>query len=166
MKGSNAQPGPLKEQGLSEYQRRASWLRISPSPHWRQGGRWAAARASRQGAILAPEMASSTKLWAGSQLLTMSSWDPGRLTSARSVTGWHQLPRGDTRHTWDGTLMAHLGNSAAGSGEVIKMHGQPGRVRLPSTWSPELLGPRKGTKRRPNRVCALAEYLRTWTWVA
>ena len=28
----------------------------------------------------------------------------------------------------------------------------------PSTWSPELLGPWKGTKRRPNRVCTFEEY--------
>ena len=31
----------------------------------------------------------------------------------------------------------------------------------PNTWSPELLGPGKGTKRRPNGVCAFEEYLST-----
>ena len=36
-------------------------------------GKWATARARRQGANLAPETASSTKLRAGSQLLTESS---------------------------------------------------------------------------------------------
>ena len=36
-----------------------------------------------------------------------------------------------------------------------------GRLRLPSTWSLELLGPGKGTKRRPNQVCAFVEYPRT-----
>ena len=30
--------------------------------------------------------------------------------------------------------------------EVIKIHGPPGTVHLPRTWSPELLGPGKGTK--------------------
>ena len=78
-------------------------------PNQRQRGRQATARARRWGAISAPEMASSTKLWACSQLLTMSSWDPGQLTSARSVTARDQLPRGDTRHTWNGALMTHLG---------------------------------------------------------
>ena len=97
-----------QNKGLSEYQRRASWRQTSPSPHQRQGGRRATARARRQGVISAPETASSTKLWAGSQFLTMSSWDPGRLTSVRSVTGRDQLPRGETRHTWDGALMAYL----------------------------------------------------------
>ena len=52
--------------GLSEYQRRTSWLRTGPLPHWRQRSRRAIARAGRQRAILAPEMGSSTKLWAGS----------------------------------------------------------------------------------------------------
>ena len=40
-----------------------------------------------------------------------------------------------------------------------KMH--LGRVRSPSTWSVELLGPGKGKKLRPNRVCAFVDYLRT-----
>ena len=42
-----------------------------------------------------------------------------------------------------------------------KTHHPPGRVRSPSTWSPELLRPMNGTKHRPNRVCAFVEYLRT-----
>ena len=40
-------------------------------------------------------LASSTKLWAGSQLLTTFPWDPGWLISARRVTVWDELPRGD-----------------------------------------------------------------------
>ena len=32
------------------------------------------------------------------------------------------------------------------------------RPRSPNTWSPELLRPGKGTKHRPNRVCASEEY--------
>ena len=42
-----------------------------------------------------------------------------------------------------------------------KMHCQAGRVHSPSTWSPEPPGPGKGTKRRPNQVCAFVEYSRT-----
>ena len=34
----------------------------------------------------------------------------------------------------------------------------------PNTRSPELLGPGKGTKHRPNRVCTFEEYPSTWTW--
>ena len=112
-------------------------------------------RAGRQGAISAPEMAFSTKLWAGSQLLTTSSWDPGWLTSARRVAAWDQLSTGDTRHTWDGALTAHPGNRAAKNRKVNKMHSPPGTVHSPSTWSPTLLEPGKSTKRRPNWVCAL-----------
>ena len=137
----------------------------------RQRSMRATARAWRQGAapISAPETqrsASSTKLWAGSQLLTMSSWDFGWLTSARRVTAWYQLPRGHIWRTWDDALTAHPGNQAARAGEVIKMYSLPGIVHSPSTWSPELLRPGKGTKCTPNWVCALAEYLRTWTWAA
>ena len=32
---------------------------------------------------------------------------------------------------------------------------------MPNTWSPELLGPGKGTKRRPKQVCASEEYQET-----
>ena len=35
------------------------------------------------------------------------------------------------------------------------MHGPPGTVHSPRPWSSELLGPGEGTKRMPNRVCAL-----------
>ena len=55
---------------------------------------------SWKGAISAPETASSTKLRAGSQLLTESSWDPGRLTSARRVgAARDQFPRGEVTQT-------------------------------------------------------------------
>jgi len=89
-----------QNKGLSEYQRRASWLWTGPSPPGgREAGRLVTARAGRQGtvAISAPEMASSTKMWAGSQLLTTSSWDPGWLTSTGNAAAWDQLSRG---HIW------------------------------------------------------------------
>ena len=37
------------------------------------------------------------------------------------------------------------------------------QLRLPNTSSPELLGPGKGTKCRPNRVCTSEDYLSAWT---
>ena len=86
-----------QNKGLNEYQRRASWLQNSPFPVG--GRRQVGDSQSWKGAILAPEMASSTKLQAGSQLITKSSWDPGRLTSAWRVVARDQLPRRDTRHT-------------------------------------------------------------------
>ena len=75
-------------------------------------------------------------------------------------------PRRDTRHTWEGCTHCHPGNPAAGTGEVIRCTLYLGRLCSPSAWSPELLGPGKDTKRRPNRVCAFVEYPRTWTWLA
>ena len=80
---------------------------------------------SQWGAISAPEIPSSTKLRAGSQLLTKSSWDPRWLTSARRVAARGQLPRGDTQHTWDSVPTAHPGNWVVG----------PGRWEdLPPSW--------------------------------
>ena len=38
-------------------------------------------------------------------------------------------------------------------GDVIRLTAHLGRVHSPSTWSPELLEPGKGTKPRPNRLC-------------
>ena len=48
------------------------------------------------------------------------------------------------------------------------MNAQPylRRVRSPSTWSPELLGPGKGTKCRPSLACAFEEYPSARTWAA
>ena len=133
---------------LSKYQRRASQLCTGPFLHWSHSSRRVTAKARRQeaAAILAPEMASSTNLWAGSQLLTMSSWNPGWLTSTKRVTAWDQLPRGDTCHTGDSALVEHMGYRSAGTGLVIKMHGPPWTVHSPSTWSSDLLGPGKETK--------------------
>ena len=85
---------------------------------------------------------------------------------SRRVTAWDQLPRGDAQHTWDRAFVVHLGNPVARTEEVIKTHSPPGTVHSPSAWSPELFGARKGTKRLPNWVYALMEYLRTWTWDA
>ena len=135
-------------------------------PCRRQRGRHVTARAEGKRQSRVQRLASSSKLWSGSQLLTMSSWGSGQLTSTRRVPAWVQLPRGDTQHIWDGALAVHLESQAVGAGEVIKMHGPPGTVCSPSTRLPELLGLGKGTKQTPNRICALEEYLRTWTWAA
>ena len=50
----------------------------------------------------------------------------------------------------------HPENQAAGKGKVIRQ-----QLHSPSPWSPELLRPGKGTKRRPTQVCAFVEYRRT-----
>ena len=58
-------------------------------------------------------------------------------------------------------LLLHTQETMAGMGEVIRCTTYLGSVHWPSTWSPALLGLGKGTKRRPNRVCAFMEYPRT-----
>ena len=58
-------------------------------------------------------------------------------------------------------LAVHPGNQGTRTREEIKMNSPHGTVHSLKTWSPELLGPGKGTKSMPNRVCAFVEYLRT-----
>ena len=114
-------------------------------------GRCGTARGGRQGtsAVLALENSSPIKLWAGYQLLTMSSWDPGWFISAQSVRAWDQVPWGDA---WPM---------------------QP----LQRIWEPEQLGPGKCTRCMvypglfpcwtPGRDCSLAVHLEawpSWTW--
>ena len=98
-------------------------------------------------------MSSSTKLQAGAQLLTKSSWDPGWLTSARRATVRDQLPRGDTQHTWDDAPTAYPRNQVAGTGEVIRRTPHLGRVCSPSTWLPELIAPGKGKTQAQPSLC-------------
>ena len=62
--------------------------------------------------------------------------------------------------------MAHLRQRSCGTPRKLsgwdwggdKAHHTPGIVHSPSTWLPELPGPEKGTKCRPNQVCAFVEY--------
>ena len=130
-----------------------------PIPHWRQGGRRGQPLLER--GKLGPRESSSTKLQAGTQSLTKTPWDSGWLTSARRVAARDQLPRRDIWHTGDGRTRCHPGHRAAGTREGIRRTPYLGRQHSPSTWLPELLGPGKGTKRRPNRVCPFVDYLRT-----
>ena len=83
------------------------------------------------------------------------------MTSAERVAARDQVPRRDTGYTVDECTRYHLVIQVAGTGEVIRRTCHLRRVRLPSNWSPELLGPGKGTKCRPNRVCTFVEYPRT-----
>ena len=100
-KSSNLRRCPARSQhkGLREYQRRASRLQTGPAHPSPETGRQAAnSQSQRERGKLAPELASSTKLRAGSLLLSKSSWDPGRLPSGGRVAARDHVPRGDTRH--------------------------------------------------------------------
>ena len=91
-------------------------------------------------------------------LLTKTSWDSGWSTSAGRVAARDQLPRRDTRHTWECAPVVHPENRAAGTGEAISCRDHtcqtPGHlsgsdlgraqnavptesVPLRSTWVPE-----------------------------
>ena len=142
-----------QNKGLREHQRKASRLHTGPSPT--TGG--------REAGEPQPELE-------GKGQSQPQRWHPPEPVSRPSVANhvflgsWtvdihqegHSLRSApQRRHT------AHLrwcspgwvwgvGNRAAGTGEVINMHSPPGTVHSPSTWSLELLGPGKGTRRRPN----------------
>ena len=121
MKSSNlrhCQPAHITKDWAKTRGELAGCRLAHPLPEAR--GRRATARAGKGQS--ASEIASFTKLRAGSQLLTKSSWDPGWLTFTRTVTARDQLPRGDTWHTWDGAPAAHPGNWAAGKGGGDNMH--------------------------------------------
>ena len=118
-----------------------------------------------EGAIEAPERHPIPNCKQTS-LLTKTSWDSRWSTSAGRVTAGDQLPRIDTQHTWEGAPIVHPENQVVGKGEGTSCILNWGQLHVPSTWSPELLGPGTGAKRRPNQVCAFVEYLKTWTWVA
>ena len=76
--------------------------------------------------------------------------------------GHSQRSAPQKRHTADlnGTPTVYPRNQAAGKGEAIRCTA-PRRLCWPSTQSPELLGPGKGTKCRPNQVCTFMEYPKT-----
>ena len=92
-------------------------------------------------------------------------WDPGWLTSARSFAARDQHPKRDTAHLRQCSHCAPR-KPSGWDGEGDKTHRPPGECALAKHLVPELLGPGKGTKRRPDRVCVFVEYPRTRTWVA
>ena len=90
-------------------------------------------------------------------LLTKTSWDSRRLTS----TGRISSPE-ETHSTPEKVCPLYTQKTewlGWGRGEVSDLNW--GQLRMPSTWSPELLEPGTGAKHRPNQVCAFVEYPRT-----
>ena len=121
--------GHSQNKGLTEYKRRARQLPTGPLPTGgREAGGWQP-EPEGKGQTRPQRQHPCIKLWAGSQLLIKSSWDPGWLTSTRRVAARDQLPRGDTRYTWDSAPTVHPGNWTAGTREVIS-HTAPGESVL------------------------------------
>ena len=136
-----ALPDCSQNKGLSKYQRRASQLWTGPSP-----------TRGREAGELQPELEKGnlsprnilhqtvSRLPVANQVF-LGSW-----TVDIHQEGHRQRLAPQRRH------MAHLRwhSRVAGTREVIRCTAQLGRVCWPSTWSARLLGPGKGTKRRPN----------------
>ena len=78
-------------------------------------------------AILAPETAFPTKLWAGCQSITTSSLDPGQFTLAGSVTVWDQLP--EEKHSTPGIVPFSCNREIGqlGLGRCIRCMAHPGQ---------------------------------------
>ena len=140
-----------QNEGLSEYQGRASRLCTGPSPHHqRQRDRVATARAGSQGAILAPGASILHETVSRVPVVNhifLGSWMVDICREGHSLKSAPQR-----RH------MAHLrwcfhsasGKLSSWTREVIKMHCPPGTVHSPSTRSPELLRTGKSTGCTPN----------------
>ena len=146
--------------GLSEYQRRASQLWTAPSP---SGGREVGRRQpeperDKLGPRDSIPYQNVSRLPVANQVF-LGSWTVYIHREGRSQRSAPQ--RRHTAHLRQRSC-CHPGDRTAGVREVIRRT-VPGESALPSTWSPELLRPGKGTKRRSNRVCAFVEYPRTST---
>ena len=137
-----------QNKGLS----RASQLLTGPSPAGDRQAREARARGGNH----SPREASSAKLQAGS----VANQDfLGFWTVDIRQEGRSQRSAPQKRHT------AHLRRCTSCTPRKLSGRGGGGhksqQPRLPSTWSPELLEPGKGTKHMPNQVCTCVEYPRT-----
>ena len=106
-----------QNKGLSEYQRRASQLQTGPSPHQRQVGD---SQNQKARGNLGPRDDILHQTVSGLPVANQVFLESGCLTSARRVAVRDQLNRGDTWHTWDGTLSVHPENRGTGTREVIR----------------------------------------------
>ena len=163
MKSSNLRHSMACSQtkGLSKHQRRASQLHTGPSP---TRGREAGGRQPElegKGLLQSQpqRQASSTKLsrFPVASHIFLGSWMVDIFQEGHSLRSAPQR-----RHR------AHLrGHARSSPGKLSsrewggKTHHPPGTVRSSNTWPPEPLVPGKDTKHTSNRVCALAENLRT-----
>ena len=146
-----------QNKGLSKYQRRASWLRTSPSS---AGGREAGGRQPEQargdiGPRVSDRYQTASRLPAANQ----GFWGFRRVDfrrEGRSQT--HGTP--EAAHALRTREAARLGRGGD------RTHSPPGETALAAHLAAWVLGPGKGTKRRPDRVRAFAESPRTWTWAA
>ena len=129
-------------------------------PHWRQRGRQTTTRARSIGAILAPEMASSTKL---SRLPVANHVCLGSWMADICLEGHSLRSASQRRHTAYLRLypLTHPGDRVARTREVHKLHSPPGQCvyQAPSRLSSLDLG--RAQNAQPIWVCAHVEHPRT-----
>ena len=150
---------PVKNPNLRHHQAssqnkglsRASRLRTSPSPAQDMQARAARGRRGNPD----PREASSTKLQAGfiANQDFLGFWMVDIRQQGRSQK---QLPRRDTRHTWEGETVVHPENQVAGMGEVISRSLQLGATVLAKhlvTWAARTWDGHKTQAQASPRVC-------------
>ena len=146
-----------QNKGLSKYQRRASWLQTIPSlleTGWQAGA--ARAKQGQYWAQVGILYQTASRHPVANQYF-LGFWMVGICREGHSQ-----------RSAPKKRCMAHLRQAcplpprkpSGWDRGGDKIHSPSGETTT-STWSPELLGPGKGTKHRPNRVHAFVEYLRT-----
>ena len=130
-----------------------------PIPHWRQGGRrWAARAGKRQTRPQRGILYQAASRHPVANQTPLGFWMVDFCQEGRS-----QRSAPQKRHMahWRRVHPLPPRKPSGWTREVVRCTPHLGRQRSPSTWSPELLGPGKGKKRRPNRVCPFVDYLRT-----
>ena len=150
MKSPNHRQARSQNKGLS----RASWLWTQPIPCRRQAGEGSQ---SRKGAIVAPGRHPTPNCKQPS-LITKTSWDSGRSTSTGRVAARDQLPRRDTRHTWEGAPVVHPENQVAGTGERISRNLQlraTTRIKDLATWVARTWDGRKMQAQQSLHLCGV-----------
>ena len=144
-----------QNKALSEYQRRASQLCTCTSPPLEAERQACDSQSLKEGAISAPETGilhqTVSRLPVANHIF-LGSWMVNICQEGHSLRSAPQ--RRHTAHLRQCSRCAPR-KPSCWDGEVIKTHGPHGTVYSPSTWSPELLRPRKHTKHMPSGVCAL-----------
>ena len=131
-----------QNKGLSQYQRKASWVRTSPSPT--RGSQAAGRQPEPERGNLRPRDSilyqTASRLPVANQVF-LGSWMVDICQEGHSQRSAPQ--RKQMAHLrW----RSHCTQDQGGD----KTHSPPGTVRLPSIWMPALLQPGKGTKHMPN----------------
>ena len=154
--GTAARP---QNQGLSEYQARASRLRTGLSPRWRQRGRRATARARKGHHPFLDSIPYQTasRLPVATHVF-LGSWAVDTRQEGHSKRSG---PQRRQRHTRDGAPTAHPGDRASATAEETRRTAHLGRARhrAPGLWAAQTWGGLRTQAQPSLRLCGVPENL-------